>query len=89
MCKILKNILYLCRVMLYALAFRSPSGGSVFATLSAGFFNIFASMKNIVIRPIEERDHKLLEEFLYQAIFVPDRPDGAGHEDWLMIRELC
>ncbi len=46
-------------------------------------------MKNIVIRPIEERDHKLLEEFLYQAIFVPDRPDGAGHEDWLMIRELC
>ncbi len=37
-------------------------------------------MENIEIRPIEGRDHPLLEEFLYQAVFVPEGVEPPARE---------
>jgi ribosomal protein S18 acetylase RimI-like enzyme len=37
-------------------------------------------MGKIEIRPIERRDHPLLEEFLYQAVFVPEGVEPPARE---------
>jgi ribosomal protein S18 acetylase RimI-like enzyme len=37
-------------------------------------------MTEVVIRPIESRDYPLLEEFLYQAIFVPEGIEPPARE---------
>ncbi len=37
-------------------------------------------MKEVEIRPIEGRDHRLLEEFLYQTIFIPEGVEPPARE---------
>ncbi len=37
-------------------------------------------MNEVIIRPIEPRDYALLEEFLYQAIFVPEGVEPPARE---------
>jgi ribosomal protein S18 acetylase RimI-like enzyme len=37
-------------------------------------------MDSLKIRPLESRDHHLLEEFLYQAIFVPEGVESPARD---------
>ena len=41
---------------------------------------ITVAMNNVNIRPVERRDYPLLEEFLYQAIFVPAGEEPPARE---------